>query len=165
MQGNVLGQNNSNLKINGIIEEYQIASGGNVNAGDFVSFVDEYGFIQRTEKSVTFTEDTQSIQQLLAIELSDNKIFIFSKYSNSRCYGVIALIDSNNIINLETSVEIDSSIYGLCDLIKLSDNQIFISYIGSRKFLYGKAVLINEDNSLDVRFRDLHKFKRLFATA
>ncbi len=33
---------NTGINIDGIIEEYQIASGGNVNAGDFVKFVNEH---------------------------------------------------------------------------------------------------------------------------
>lgn len=169
MQGNILGQNNSNsnsnLGINGIIEEYTVASGGNVNAGDFVSFVNEYGFIQQAEKSVTFTGNTRPIKQLLAIELSDNKIFIFFRNDYYYCYGVVALIDSNNIINLGTSVEIYSNSDELCDLIKLSDNKIFISYIIGKSnvhdsLLYGQVVLINEDNSLDVRFVYCYKFRK-----
>lgn len=42
MQGNILGQTGGGLKINGIIEEYKVASGGNVRAGDFVKFVNTY---------------------------------------------------------------------------------------------------------------------------
>lgn len=42
MQGNVLGQTSGGLKINGIIEEYKVASGGNIRAGDFVKFINAY---------------------------------------------------------------------------------------------------------------------------
>ena len=168
MQGNILGQNNSssnsNLKINGIIEEYTVASGGNVNAGDFVSFVNEYGFTQESENSVILTTATSSISQLSAIQLSNNKIFILYTLSSSIkvCYGVVALIDSDNIINLATSVQIISSTNGFKDLIKLSDNKIFISYIGkysssSYYYLYAKIVSINDDNSLDVRFNNFYR--------
>lgn len=45
MQGNVRGQSGGGLDIQGIIQEYKVASGGNINAGDFVKFINNYNNI------------------------------------------------------------------------------------------------------------------------
>lgn len=42
MQGNVLGQLGGGIKINGIIEEYKVASGENVRVGEFVKYINNY---------------------------------------------------------------------------------------------------------------------------
>lgn len=44
MQGNILGQTGGGLKINGIIEEYKVISGGNVRVGDFVKYINNYRY-------------------------------------------------------------------------------------------------------------------------
>lgn len=54
MQGNVLGQAGANLKINGIIEEYKVASGGNIRGGDFVKFIDNYRYGKQPGYSIKY---------------------------------------------------------------------------------------------------------------
>ena len=56
-------------KINGIIQDYVVASGGNVNAGDFVKYLNE----------ITIEQDTKldsGSNFISAVKLSENKVFI-----------------------------------------------------------------------------------------
>ena len=153
MQGNILGQNNSNsnsnLGINGIIEEYTVASGGNVNAGDFVKFINNFTVNEDTKLSTT----SGTGSTISAIQLTDNKVFIAHSYSSSYLYGMIVTINEDNSITVGTDTSL-STTYGTgreISAIQLTDNKVFIAHRCSDDFsLYGMIVTINEGNSITV---------------
>lgn len=138
MQGNVLGQNNSNLKINGIIKEYQIASGGNVNAGDFVSFVND-SISNENEFEVNNNTGGNSCD-ISAVLLNENKVFV--AYSSSDYYlcGVICTIDDKNVTVSNTTQlsSISRSGYTYKSVTVLDNNTVFIAHsVESSFYLYG----------------------------
>jgi len=147
MQGNVLGQTGSGLKINGIIEEYQVASGGKVNAGDFVTFINNYGLLG---KSTQLSTGSLAGQGISAIKLSENKIFIAHSHNPSyRLYGVVCTIDGTSIsmgTDTQLSTIEDSGIY--TSTVILSENKVFIahSYNSSSYYLYGIVCTIEGES-------------------
>lgn len=72
MQGNVLGQAGGSSKINGIIEEYKVASGGNVNAGDFVRFVEN----KTKATEMYYNDNKQGQYNVSAVAIDNGKVFI-----------------------------------------------------------------------------------------
>lgn len=94
MQGNVLGQSGSGLKIDELIKEYKVASGGNVSAGDFVKFVEKYNL--GTDTRLTSRSSTGEI--ISAVVLSSSKVFIaFAYNTGSGFFGVVCTINGNTI--------------------------------------------------------------------
>lgn len=85
-------------KVNGIIEEYMVASNGNINAGDFVKYVSEvYG----ERQSVIFNVGA-SINYPKVLQISDDKVFLLYHKRNSSLkydmYGCICTITKTSII-------------------------------------------------------------------
>ena len=96
MQGNVLGQTGSNLKINGIIEEYKVASSGKVNAGDFVKYINTYGIDIGENTQISSADYSGNIGS--AVQIDTNKVFIaYSSGSLVTLYGIICIIEEENI--------------------------------------------------------------------
>lgn len=118
-QGKVLGAA-CGIKINGIIEEYTVASGGNVSAGDFVKFVNEYG----TDTQL----DTGKIKS--AVLLNENKVFIaYGKGNNILLYGIVCTISGTTItIGTETQLSTDSYSGSTVSAVVLNENKVFIAH-------------------------------------
>ena len=138
MQGNVLGQTGSSLKINGLIEEYTVASGGNVNAGDFVSFVND-SISNENEFEVNNNTGGNSCD-ISAVLLNENKVFV--AYSSSDYYlcGVICTIDDKNVTvsNATQLSSISRSGYTYKSVTVLDNNTVFIAHsVESSFYLYG----------------------------
>lgn len=104
MQGNIFGQSGGGLKMNEIIKSYQIASGGNVNAGDFVKFIEK----TKVENEVSLMAGSYSPSSVSsgkfyvsgATVLSESKVFILYNISSSSSnyyYGVICNINETII--------------------------------------------------------------------
>lgn len=91
MQGNILGQS-AGINIRGIIEQYKVAAGENVKAGDFVEFVNN-------EKD-SFMGNFATYQ-IVATDLDESKVILI--YRNSHhVYGVVCDINGTEI-NLRNS--------------------------------------------------------------
>ncbi len=83
--------------IQGITEEYKVASGGNVNAGDFVRFL--------TESKSGYTKNTQlysgnyGSSVISAVTLSETKVFIaFNKTSAHGLFVALCTINGADIV-------------------------------------------------------------------
>lgn len=140
MQGNVLGQTGSSLKINGLIEEYTVASGGNVNAGDFVSFVND-SISNENELELNSNAVKWDISAVL---LNENKVFIAYSSSDDYLYGVICTIDDKNVTvsNATQLSSISNSGYMYRSVTVLDNNTVFIAHsVGSSFYLYGLNLL------------------------
>ena len=68
--------------IDGIIKEYKVASGENINAGDFVKFVNEYNIPNKNDTKITATDYVGEYAS--AVKLSDSKVFIAHEVYNGR---------------------------------------------------------------------------------
>lgn len=116
-------------RINGVIEEYVVANGENINAGDFVRYInkeignpisDDTGYVNRYNYS--------SSQITSAITLSNDKVFIVYLQSQS-LYGIIAIIDGNEI-SLGDPIQLDSDTYSfnMYNLARINDFGVMISF-------------------------------------
>lgn len=133
MQGNVLGQTGSNLKINGIIEEYKVASGGKVNAGDFVKFVNGYNNAEmeiKNSKVINNTTDSGK-KGVKAVLLNQNKVFVTFCTGTWYC-GAVCLINGIDIIVGEETHIFTSNINSL---VVLNENKVFATTLSSTKIL------------------------------
>lgn len=94
MQGNVFGQSGGGLKIDELIEEYKVASGGNVSVGDFVKFIEKYN----TGNDTKLTARYNAGEIISAVALLSNKVFIaFGYNTGSGFFGVVCTINDNTI--------------------------------------------------------------------
>lgn len=90
----VVGNSRDAVDVQGIIKEYEVKAGQNINAGDFVEFFNEYLSRQNS------CRDAPS-----AILLEDNKVFIAHSYSTSRyLYGTIVTINGTEMTPVTTQL-------------------------------------------------------------
>ena len=143
MQGNVLGQTSGGLKINGIIEEYKVASGGNVRAGDFVKYINEGS---RISNDTLINSSEYSGDVISAVELSMNKIFIArSSTKYYYLYGMICTIQ-NNEITVECNVKLDNTSYCAksISVVKIDHDKVFIAYSTNVKSVHAVMCTISD---------------------
>ena len=122
MQGNVLGQAGGSSKINGIIEEYKVASGGNVNAGDFVRLINN-----KFGDDISLETTNYNSYPFLAQELGKNRLLIL--YLNNRnLYGMVCTITDTEIICgtecLIATTEEDT----ILSTVLLEQNKVFLFF-------------------------------------
>lgn len=126
MQGNVLGQSGGSAKINGIIEEYKVASGGNVNAGDFVRFLSDYTETgEITDKEII----NSKIYKMSATALSNSKIFIaYKRIDSNGVYGIVCAINGVTItVGTETQLTNASTSGDYISITNLSNDKVFVA--------------------------------------
>lgn len=123
-------QGRSNLsvgsKINGLLEEYKVSSGGTINAGDFVKWMSKF---QNGKLPSVFTSSDISISKYKAILLNDNKIFI-AFATKTHIYALICSINNNSVeYGTLTSLKnySNSNNYAI-ELTLTSDNKPLIMY-------------------------------------
>lgn len=132
MQGNVLGQSGGGSKINGIIEEYMVASGGNVSAGDFVEYVNQ----KYTSRVIVDSQYVYSGMGCVScVKVDTNKVFICYKgTADIGIYGMVCIIENENIRSgVITSVAMGESSYTEIltqplSVVCLSPNKVLVLY-------------------------------------
>lgn len=138
----MIGKINTKVfNINGIIEQYTAGS-SNVNAGDFVSFIN--GLAERTAAQIYSGSDDS---YLSAVALGKNKVFIAYQY-NSYLRGIVCTI-KRTTITVGTATTIAPYSYNLyISATALSDSKVFISYGQYQSYsdLYGIVCTVNGSN-------------------
>ena len=136
--------------INGIIEEYKVASGNNISAGSFVKFVNDYG-TQGLKNDLLLDSIKYSGNIGSAVALSENSVFIAyqrlpdNNNSINYPYGVVCTIEGDTIT---VGSIIKLSIY-TCDpnnlsVVMLSSNKVFVAFVNSNgEKLYGVVCTIS----------------------
>lgn len=132
MKGNILGQI-SNLKVNGIIEEYETYQGQKINAGDFVEFIEKKKFKE--------IENSKSLRDCKTIELDDNKILL-AVSDGEKIY--LKLISVSETIQISSTVDITSDNY-ISDMKKLNEAEVILTGTSN-----SWIISINNDNELEV---------------
>ena len=141
----------SGLNINGIIEDYYVYAGENVNAGDFVEFIEgiagkkDFGTSVDTKIPLGATDSQAAYAPVFAVELEANKIFIAHRNYAGGISGVIATIQNGHEISVGTSTVLCSNEYSGNSFTGelLSNGDIFIAHrYGSNYHLYGFIVTI-----------------------
>ncbi len=136
-----LNFNNGGSKINGIIQEYMIASGGNVNAGDFVTYINKFN---ENKQTVQISAQNQSNEYANAIQISDDRVLIahtdsaYNKFLNV----VICKIDNNGITIGNDTLVSNWSLRANPVLAMLNENKVVISFLGNdTSYIYGVSVI------------------------
>ncbi len=146
MQGNILGQTGVGLKINGIIEEYKVASGGNVRAGDFVQYINK---TITTKSNTKLNSEKNTGRYMRATLLNENRVFIASIYgTNYYLYGMVCEIEDNTItIKSEKVLSTSKLDYTHKPyLVSLSENKVIIFYkLSMTTSLYGIVCNIGDN--------------------
>lgn len=147
------GSSGGGFNINGIIEQYKVAAGESVSSGDFVEFI--IGSSINTSSEINIEDTTQISSNSVstaginqAVLLSENKIFIVHSDSLNRLYGLIVMIEGNNILpGISTLISsATGSSVSIGKAVLVDENTIFISSSGSSPYcLFGIIITISGD--------------------
>ena len=149
MQGNILGQS-AGININGIIEEYKVAAGEKVKAGDFVEFVNQfYG-----EKELS--SDVQvGTYGLCVVKLSENKVLIAYNSNvglGAHLHAMAVTLENNDVITgVETVIDEQKDSGKRISAVALNEGSAFLSYIGSNNLNIRKLIFIDMNNNIEVK--------------
>ena len=131
----VTGTRGDLVDVQGVIAAYEVDAGANINAGDFVTFVN---------KGLSY--ENSCCLAPSAILLDTNKVFIAHSYSpDYYLYGTIVTIDGTTMTAVTT--QLDTAVNS-CDAppsaILLDTNKVFIAHAYSANYyLYGTIVTID----------------------
>lgn len=109
----------SGLTINGIIEQYKVAAGANVSAGDFVSFVENPGFGNKVVYENTYCT------AITACSVTEEKVLVAYTNNTSAVHSVVLTI-KNNQIEVGEELSVTYSPEFLCST-KLSENKVLLA--------------------------------------
>lgn len=135
------GQGGGGTRINGIVKTYAAETGNNINAGDFVSYINEISLLN--DKKIN--NNTGMGEGLSAVQISDNKVFIAHGYNV--LYGTLCTID-NNDITVNTTVTLSTSTSYTAtqaSAVLLSNNRVFIAHGGNASSTYLYAIVCTID--------------------
>jgi len=124
------------IDVDGIIREYNVASGGNVNVNDFVKFVNETEYEDKVEGKRTLDFTGASEKKILAVALSATRVFILHNNNSKNLYGLTCEVVENTITNV-TNTLLDSNLSNYSsfffDVTVLSSNRVFVIYEKNRR--------------------------------
>lgn len=112
------------LDINGIIEDYYVYAGENVNAGDFIEFVNGVaGKTVEASENASVSETAYYGYQISACKLSETSVFIAhgtdDAVSQSYLHGVVCKIEGTKIIS-GVSTQISSNRYSARSIVTIT---------------------------------------------
>ena len=136
----------SGLNINGIIEDYYVYAGENVNAGDFVEFINGIAgkSTGTSEDTSTGTGNLNTSIYIKAIELDEKRVLVSYKKSDY-LYGVVCSI-SGVSITIGTHTKLSDNAYsGYCLApVLIAKDKVFIAHTCTSSYsLYGIVCTIN----------------------
>lgn len=130
-------------EINWLIEQYTVAAGATINAGDFVEF------INTTEWGIHTISDN-AISSVSACKLNNNSILVAYRNEGDTSYGygiAIVLTLENSIVTRGTPVIFHSASIGLISATALNENKALVVFNDSSNTYYGKAVVLSINNT------------------
>lgn len=147
MIGGINLQGSGKAEIDGIIEQYKVKAGENINAGDFVKFINN-----NPSKTVQLNDNVTS--KLIAIQLNSGKViieYIYFSGSNYHIFLIICSVTSSNIKVLTNTFIVntdnnESSMYALNE----STIIIFFKYTTTYNDSYIVKCTINDSNEVSV---------------
>ena len=115
--------------INGIVREYKVNAGANVNAGDFVEFVTKYGNKQFSTGDAPYTS---------ACKLDDSRVFVAYQDEKSG-YGMGVLLNiTDGIVSIGKPIRFEDVGAFRISVCTVTSNKVFISY--AREMLSGSSL-------------------------
>ena len=128
----------SGIEINGLIEQYKVMPGSNINAGDFVNFVNTVveDFTARIGKRYT---------NVSCVLLDETKVFFAQRgESETIVTSLLEIIDGDiNVLANEDTTYITTG--GISSSVLLEENKVFLSYSDKSNNLCGLIVSINNN--------------------
>lgn len=124
------GGGSGNANINGLIEQYYVYAGDNINAGDFVRFIEGVASKTPGEKQNTATVTTCVDDGTLrdcyvrGLALDDKRVFITYTFYAGR-YAEVITINEDGTITRGQSLQISTDERTIDVMIKLADNMVF----------------------------------------
>ena len=123
------------LDINGAINEYVVNAGANVNAGDFVEF------IQGIVNQGTFNSGRTTY--ISAVALSDSQVLVAYADSGNSNYGTaVVLAISGTTISVGNKTVFNSGSTGYISAVALNNSQALVAYTDYGNSSYGTAVVL-----------------------
>ena len=123
------------LDINGAINEYVVNAGANVNAGDFVEF------IQGIVNQGTFNNGNTNY--ISAVALSNSQVLVAYRDGGNSNYGTaIVLTINGTAISAGTETVFNRGNTNYISAVALSNSKVLIAYSDSSNSNYGTAVVL-----------------------
>lgn len=158
MRGVVKGGNNSGLKINGIIEEYVIANGETISAGDFIQWVNGSKYngnskdnIKKSSYGNNITIGTSNpiwangTTYMTASKINDNKILVAYADGLSPYYGYAVVITiTGSSISVGTPVAFTSQNVTYIQSVTINDNKIILIYKNTNSYPTSIVLTVSE---------------------
>jgi hypothetical protein len=138
------------VEINGLIEEYKVYAGENINAGDFIAFINNVCEELNSASNSCYLAPS-------CVLLEDNKVFIAHSYGSSQslCGTIVTFSGTEMTTNVNFLHDESYSCYSAPSCVLLEPNKVFIAYSYSKNFnLYGAIVTIN-GTSMNATFTPL----------
>lgn len=119
--------------INGIIEQYRVAAGENISAGDFVQFIHEFG--NSTQLYSKYTTGTSFIRAAL---LDQNRVLV--------CHnGGVSTVIKLNGTNITKGADYTNISFGdTFEVLTTANDTVLIVYIDVDGYMQGVVVKIND---------------------
>ena len=141
------------LEINGIIQDYYVYAGENVNAGDFVEFVQGVARKEMVESSDTVIMESANAakKSIHSVLLTSNTVFIAYNNNDGYLRGIVCTIEGASITP-GTSVTIKSSSYADTgvSIAKLSNTKVFVTYCDDTQGHLNAAICTIDGNVITV---------------
>jgi hypothetical protein len=118
------------LILNGIIKQYKVNAGENVNAGDFVEFVNKWGS----------GEFSTASSHITACKLDENKVLVAYRDVGSKQGTAVVLTISGTSVTVGTPTVIHSKSTEYIRLATLSNNKVFCAYYAYTNSAYDGLV-------------------------
>lgn len=137
------------LDINGVIEDYYVYAGENVNAGDFVEFINGVASSKtETSNDTPIFETVGYGYELSACKINENQVFIAHRNGTAgsgTLWGVICTISGTKITYGTDTQLVTASYSGYkISAVTLEENKVFIKHAwGSNYYLYGIVCTID----------------------
>lgn len=91
--GTIIGQSGGGGKINGILEEYTVAAGETISAGDFVKYVEKaYSTIATSKKSINTTAQSTYLEEIYPIKINEELCVLVYRTTENKDYSLIYVV-------------------------------------------------------------------------
>ena len=118
-----IGNIDTGVNINGIVEQYKVQAGENISAGDFVEFIKE---LQKAESHNSTKFNHTNTQGVSSVVLNSKEVVIsYADYSDA--YTKIVKITVNNgTITVGSTIVVDTTNTAYTKLVKVSEDKLIL---------------------------------------
>lgn len=138
--------NSGGLNIHGIVEEYKVAAGENVRAGDFVSFTTRYCDLK--VDTLPSIDEGAGYTWIKAVVINQRKVLVlYYDNASKKMYARVVIFKQNQIIEQPKEATIFGSTGGIYDCITVDQNRVLVIGKWSDNYRY-MLIRIEENNDI-----------------